>query len=241
MRLGVHVEGPTEEQFVNELLASHLYGQGYSSITARLYGSARKRGRGTAWPAVRREIVHRLKPDKAIIATTMADYYGMPQSGSKEWPGRATAARLPFPERATAVEDALSADIESAMGSRFDRHRFIPFVMMHEFEALLFSDCRRFAIGIDRPELATLFQKVRDAFSSPEAIDDSPLTAPSKRIEELFPGYEKPLLGTLAALEIGMETMRAECPHFDSWVSRLEMRAARRTVNRLTGERAKPG
>ena len=226
MRLGVHVEGPTEEQFVNELLASHLYGQGFSSIWARLYGSGRKRGRGTSWPAVRREIVHHMREDKALIATTMADYYGMPKSGSKAWPGRATAAALPFPQRAKAVEDALSADIENAMGCRFDRCRFIPFVMMHEFEALLFSDCERFAIGIDRPELADSFQEIRDSFPSPEAIDDSPVTAPSKRIEALVPGYEKPLLGALAALEIGMETMRAECPHFDCWISRLERRAA---------------
>ena len=226
VRLSVHVEGQTEERFVNELLASHLYGQGFSHIWARLYGSARKRGRGTGWPTLRGELVRHLKEDKTIIATTMTDYYGMPQSGSKAWPGRAAAAELPFPERAKAVEDALSADIESAMGSRFDRRRFIPFVMMHEFEALLFSDCNQFAIGIDRPELATVFQRVRDAFSSPEAIDDSPLTAPSKQIEALVPGYEKPLLGALAALEIGLETMRAECPHFDCWVSRLEKRAA---------------
>ena len=226
VRLSVHVEGQTEERFVNELLASHLYGQGFSHIWARLYGSARKRGRGTGWPTVRGELVRHLKEDKTIIATTMTDYYGMPQSGSRAWPGRATAARLPLLQRARAVEDALSADIESAMGSRFDRRRFIPFVMMHEFEALLFSDCNQFAIGIDRPELATVFQRVRDAFSSPEAIDDSPLTAPSKQIEALVPGYEKPLLGALAALEIGLETMRAECPHFDCWVSRLEKRAA---------------
>ena len=109
------------------------------------------------------------------------------------------------------------------MGSGFDHRRFIPFVMMHEFEALLFSDCEQFAIGIDRP--ASRFQKIRDSFPSPEAIDDSPVTAPSKQIEALVPGYEKPLLGALAALEIGLETMRVECPHFDCWVSRLESHA----------------
>lgn len=226
MRLGVHVEGQTEELFVNELLASHLYGQGFSQVWARLYGKARRRGRGTAWPAVCREIVRHLKEDKTIIATTMADYYGMPQSGSRAWPGRATAANLPYPQRAKAVEDALAADIHLAMGSRFDERRFIPFVMMHEFEALLFSDCERFAIGIDRPELASSFQEIRAAFPTPEAIDDSPVTAPSKRIEALLPGYEKPRLGALAARAIGLETMRAECPHFDCWVSRLERRTA---------------
>ncbi|WP_420461729.1 DUF4276 family protein [Candidatus Palauibacter sp.] len=43
-----------------------------------------------------------------------------------------------------------------------------------------------------------------------------------KRIVELVPRYQKPLHGVLAALEIGLETMRSECPHFDGWLRRLE-------------------
>ena len=74
------------------------------------------------------------------------------------------------------------------MGPGFDRSRFVPYVMMHEFEALLFSDCDAFARGIFRPELGTDFQRIRDAFDSPEEIDDSPITAPSKRIELLVAG-----------------------------------------------------
>jgi hypothetical protein len=45
-------------------------------------------------------------------------------------------------------------------------------------------------------------------------IDDSPVTAPSKRVARLVRRYEKPLFGTLAALEIGLPTIRRECPHF---------------------------
>ena len=94
--------------------------------------------------------------------------------------------------------------------------------MMHEFEAMLFSDCPAFGRGIGRPHLGGEFQQIRDAFGSPEEIDDSPETAPSKRVESLVRGYEKPLLGTLAALEIGLGTIRHECPHFGSWLDRLE-------------------
>ncbi|MDP2936062.1 MAG: DUF4276 family protein, partial [Dehalococcoidia bacterium] len=50
--------------------------------------------------------------------------------------------------------------------------------------------------------------------------------APSKRVLDLIPKYQKPLLGTLAVLEIGLDTIRKECPHFNDWVTRLE-RAAR--------------
>ena len=87
---------------------------------------------------------------------------------------------------------------------------------------LLFSDCTGFAEAIGRPQLGTQFQAIRDAFSSPEEINDDMLTAPSKRVEALVPGYEKPLLGTLAILEIGLDTIREQCPNFRAWVEQLE-------------------
>ena len=94
--------------------------------------------------------------------------------------------------------------------------------MMHEFEALLFSDCERFGQAIGYPQLAPRLQDIRNQFTSPEEIDDSPETAPSKRIAALVPGYQKPLMGTMAALEIGLSAMRSVCPHFRSWLEQLE-------------------
>ncbi len=94
--------------------------------------------------------------------------------------------------------------------------------MMHEFEGLLFSDCERFASAIGKTELIPKLKAIRDAFETPEEINDSPITAPSKQIEALIPGYQKPLSGVLAALEIGLDTIRRECPHFRNWVERLE-------------------
>lgn len=58
--------------------------------------------------------------------------------------------------------------------------------------------------------------------SSPEEINDSPVTAPSKRVALLVPGYQKPLLGLLAVLEIGLDAIRRECPHFRAWLDTLE-------------------
>jgi hypothetical protein len=114
------------------------------------------------------------------------------------------------------------------MGSRFDARRFIPFVVMHEFEGLLFSDCAAFSRGIGRPGLESGFQGIRDQFPTPEEIDDSPVTAPSKRVEALMPEYEKPLFGVLAILEIGLARIRAECPHFNGWLARLETHVLQR-------------
>jgi len=224
-RLLIHVEGQTEETFVNEILGPHLYKQGYASVGARLVGNARQRlhrGGIRAWNAVRNDIIRHLKEDPGCLTTTMVDYYGLPQTGSRAWPGRAAAGVLPFAQKAATVENSLSEDIYRELGERFDPGRFIPYVMMHEFEGLLFSDCERFSQGIGRPDLSDAFQAVRDQFSSPEEINDSPVTAPSKRVEQLVHGYEKPLLGALAVLEIGIDAIRRECPHFRDWLSLLE-------------------
>lgn len=224
-RLLVHVEGETEENFVNEVLRPHLFPHGYEMVSARIVGNARQRDRRggiRAWSAVLSDIVKHLKEDSGAIATTMVDYYGLPQTGGRAWPGRAMAATVAFEHKAQIVEDALLRDVSQAMGEGFDTNRFIPFVIMHEFEGLLFSDCGLFARGVGQPGLGQSFQAIRNQFANPEQINDSPLSAPSKRVQEILPGYEKPLMGTLAALEIGLEKIRAECPHFRQWLERLE-------------------
>ena len=224
-RLLVHVEGQTEETFVNEAVAPYLYEHGLTRVSARLIGNARQRSRRGGikpWPAARRDIVAHLRQDQQCVATLMVDYYGMPQAGSGGWPGRSQAADVPFPEKAQTIQDQLQEAIREEMGSGFDDRRFIPYVMMHEFEAMLFSDCERFGEAIGQPELTARFQEIRDQFSTPEEIDDSPDTAPSRRIVRLIPGYQKPLMGNLAALAIGLDAIRSECPNFRCWLERLE-------------------
>jgi hypothetical protein len=221
-RLLVHVEGQTEESFVNEVLRNHLVASGYYSVEARIVGNARLRGqRGgiRAWASVKREIVNRLRSDRTCVATTMVDYYGLPET----WLGRDRSKNLrSVEEKAACVEDAVRDD----MGTELGRQRFVPFILMHEFEGLLFSDCAAFSRGIGRPDLEGGLLAIREKFATPEEINDSTETAPSKRIKNLLPGYEKPLLGVNAALKIGLPRIREECPHFNGWLKQLESRAA---------------
>lgn len=225
-RLLIHVEGQTEEDFVNVVLRDHLVHVGYESVSARIIGNARlrrRRGGIRPWPPVKRDIINHLRQDGGCLATTMVDYYGLPQSGEGAWPGRAEATHLQALEKAPHVQNALLDDLTADIEGTYPA-RFIPFVVMHEFEGLLFSDCAAFAHGIGKPELEPAFQQIRNDFQSPEDINDSPITSPSKRIENLVPGYEKPLLGILAVLEIGLDRIRAQCNHFDQWINELEMR-----------------
>jgi len=152
----------------------------------------------------------------------MVDYYALPASGEKQWPGRAEANHKQFINKAHTVQSALSNDVIAEMGESFDPQRFVPYVVMYEFEGLLFSDCEAFARGIGQRALSGKFSEIRNAFDSPEEINDSPITAPSKRIKLLVPDYDKPLFANVAVLEVGLDKIREECPQFDQWLTALE-------------------
>lgn len=224
-RLLIHVEGETEETFVNEVLAPHLYNYGYSNVSARLLGNARmraKRGGIKDWSSVRDEIVNHLKADNRCFSTIMVDYYALPQKDELNWPMREESNTLAFENKPIVIQNAIHADVCNQMGAGFKVSRFIPYIMMHEFEGLLFSDPDKLASGIGQSSLSKSFATIKDSFPTPEHINDSPLTAPSKRIKNLYPSYNKPLMGTLAVLEIGLNAIREECPFFNTWVSQLE-------------------
>src|ERR1017187_8795549 len=195
-RLLIHVEGKTEETFVNEVLAAHLREIGYEAVRARRMGLSQHRGGIRPWQSALRDFLRHVKEDPGAIHTTMVDFYGLPH----DWPGRKQApSKGSSSARAEFVEEAVLAEVVKEMGPRFDARRFVPFVAMHEFEALLFSDPVLFAQGIKRDDLAAEFFAVRQKFESPEDINDSAETAPSKRILKVFHSYDKPFHGPLQA------------------------------------------
>lgn len=215
-RLLVHVEGQTEETFVQTILAPHLHNFGYTAVGARLLGNARNRSRRggiKSWNVVAGDIARHLKEDLGAVATTMVDYYALPDS----WPGRTAPGTVD--QKHSALVSAIENDFEASTGIL---GRFIPFVMMHEFEALLFSDCTRFAVSLGFDSKAAALEEIRQQFENPEHINDSPLTAPSKRVSGVIRQYDKVLFGNVAAHEIGLQKFCEECPNFGAWISRLE-------------------
>lgn len=226
-RLFVLVEGPTEEMFVNEVLAPHLYEKGFQSISARIFGSARarsKRGGVKGWDSTKVDFVRILKGSTDCYVTTIVDYYGMPATPGhvKTWPGRDSAEKIEKTRRAEHVENALKDEITQLMGATWDPSFFIPFVALHEFEAWLFSDCQATATALGRRGLFQGLQDIRNEFETPEEINDTRETSPSHRILALMPEYEKPLFGNIAILGIGLEKISQECPHFGAWLRKLE-------------------
>jgi Domain of unknown function (DUF4276) len=175
-----------------------------------------KSGGDVSFKRLKKDIIILLKDSSAFV-TTLIDYYGL----SKSFPGKELAIKeKTIREKSKAICDALEHEIERDAQDRSGR--FIPYVQMHEYEGLLFSDTTKFARSIGKPELAKQFQEIRDEFTTPEEINDHPNTAPSKRILALARDYEKPTMGALAALEIGLLGIRRECPIFNQWLEQLE-------------------
>lgn len=123
-------------------------------------------------------------------------------------------------EKEGKIEIATLAKITELFPDHNIEERFIPYIEMHEFEALLFSNALILAseIGIDTDKI----EDILDEFGEPEEIDDGPDTAPSKRLMSLNKSYRKVAMGKSIAEAIGISTIREKCPHFDQWVTRLE-------------------
>ena len=139
-----------------------------------------------------------------------------------DWPGRDAARRQAHGRKAATVENTMLEDISEAMGHAFNRQQFIPYVQMHEFEALLFSAPDILGGVIAEQGITNDLKSIADMFQTPEEIDDDPNTAPSKRILRLSPRYQKVLHGNIAAQRIGLALMRQKCPLFNDWQTRLE-------------------
>ena len=220
VRLHFIVEGQTEETFVNETLKPHLshmdiWADVRCVLTSRR-GHFKNRGGISNYAMAKRDIKSWTRQDQNTDAhfTTMFDLYRLPT----DFPGyKDVPARLgPF-ERVRILEDAFGDDI----GDR----RFTPYIQLHEFEALLFSDPEKFAIQFpDKRRAIQQLVKMSSGFESPEHIDSGSNTAPSKRIISVIGDYRgsKATAGPLVAKNIGLSLLRSKCRHFGEWLSSLE-------------------
>jgi hypothetical protein len=222
-RLNVVVEGQTEEAFVKQVLAPHLRGfDVYARPIVVSPSRARQNqdhfGGGGSFGKALREIRDLLTNDASAHCTTLFDYYGLPT----DYPGLESDVCPPpsqLYDRIECLERCLAEEIDVP-------RRFIPYLQIHEFEALLFADVE----VIDRAPRMSASEESRlddlklivDHFDNPERIDEGEETAPSKRLAGLFPRYNKRVHGPMIAHDIGLPRLRDACPHFDEWMSRLE-------------------
>ena len=222
-RLHITAEGQTEERFVKDCLAGHLAQfQVYADVRLVKTGENKAaniicRGgfrRKNAYKTVKEDITRWIREDKdpGCYFTTMFDYYALPE----DFPGFSEAQKLSDKyKQIEMIENALKDDIPS--------RRFIPYIQLHEFEALIFADPRALeCVYLEHEKAIKELVAISNA-GNPELIDNGPQTAPSKRIITLIPEHEdnKPT-GAMIVQNIGIARLKERCRHFSEWLGRLE-------------------
>ena len=216
VRVNMVVEGDTEEAFVKKVLAPYLSTKQIFPVARKVITSRRRRVRGgmTSYGRARNDIERWLKQDTSAYCTTMFDLYGLPT----DFPGFEEGQRQQDPYACVAL-------LEAFFGEDINHRRFIPFFLLHEFEALLLSDPEKLDKVLSLLQGSSRLddlKRILEECGGPEDVDNDPETAPSKRLIQLYRGYDKVLFGVLVAEEVGIDGIRAKCPHFDEWVSKLE-------------------
>ncbi len=213
-RVLILCEGQTEETFVTRVLAPylqpfHLCAIPKILVTKKVKSGQEFKGGITSYEQVRRDVQKLLRDTNAVCVTTMLDYYGLPE----DFPGRSALLGTTPHQRVAHLEKSFAHDIA--------HRRFLPFLMLHEFEALLFADPSVlgdiFMVRAVESQLGSL-----SGFSNPEEINDGPETHPSARLRRALPAYRKPLHGPLAVGRIGLPKLRATCPHLNEWLIKME-------------------
>lgn len=214
-RIIIICEGQTEQEFCNTLLQPHFSANGITLQTPLI----KKTMGGIAnWTVLKREIETYLRREKDVLVTTLIDYYGIKDShGFPLWAEKQAIADKN--QRLDELEAAMLADVDENL-----RPHFVPYLQLHEFEGLLFSDKQAFYTTFNEDELVgedELEQTFAD-FDNPEMINDGVETSPSHRLERIISGYEKVVYGCCLAEAIGLNKMRQKSPRFDNWLQRLE-------------------
>ncbi len=199
------VEGYAEEKFVNAVLKPHFEPKGIFVIPRNLKGVGK-------YTIIRDEVNRLLKDSSARLVTTMIDLYRIPS----DFPQKYTLAKThKGVQKVIILEDGFKQDI--------DRENFLPYLQLHEFEALLFSDVSMFSKLKDVGSKIKFFEKVVQEIENPEDINDVPNTSPAERIKRILPHYIKDISGIIVAQHIGLEKMREKCPHFHEWIKKIEL------------------
>ena len=216
------VEGPAEQTFVRDVLAPHM-AQKRIYMHPVLIGKPGHKGGDVRFVRAKSDIGNFLKQRSDTFISTMFDYFRIDSS----WPGKEKALQqissgstLTASHKAEILEAATHNEIKRSFPGHNSENRFIPYIEMHEFEALLFSDAYILAemTEIDVSQLL----KIIEGFDNPEEINDDPAKAPSKRLCALTRGYRKVAMGKTVSEAIGIQAIRSKCPHFDHWLTKLE-------------------
>ncbi|GAP73388.1 hypothetical protein SAMD00024442_84_6 [Candidatus Symbiothrix dinenymphae] len=213
-RIIIICEGETEQEFCKKTLFPHF-------LARQIYIQSplikKSNGGIVKWAELKKQIENHLKKEPAAHVSMLIDYYGLYQKYN--FPGwEESLSIVDKNERLAFLDHKMNEDIDSQL-----RHRFIPYMQLHEFEGLLFNEINIFNQQFTPNEIvdAQLLQATFQQFTNPEMINNSAETAPSKRLAKIIAGYNKVVYGNILAEAIGLHNIINKCPRFNAWITKL--------------------
>lgn len=207
-------EGQTEQEFCKDVLSPY-----FLSKKIQIHNpTIKKTGGGIVkWKVLKKQIENHLFQQTDAIVTTFIDYYALPHDYPKWDDAHQNTDKN---VRMDILERGMFEDINESL-----RHRFIPYIQLHEFEGLLFNDIKYFDESFRKEEFTDYEELVNTILGNEnsEMINDGVTTAPSKRLLRLIEGYSKVVYGSCIAESIGMEKLKQKNPRFNNWISNLEL------------------
>jgi len=219
IRLNITAEGQTEERFVKDTLTPHLGHFNIATDVRRVLTGKDKRksyrGGLISYAKAKKDIQSWLKEDNHSESrfSTMFDLYALPD----DFPKYEESIKILRPyEKVVFLENAMQEDIAD--------FRFVPYIQLYEFEALILSNPQNLEYEyFDREnEIAALQKQLEQHDNNAELINEGKYTAPSKRILKLIPEYDKVSVGAALASMEGMDNLKQHCRHFRDWIEKLE-------------------
>lgn len=215
-------EGPTEVNFVQQLLSVHLISFDINCQPILLAKKVKNDNPSAPGGVIKYEPVYkhiqaalRQYSSESSYVTTMLDLYAFPN----DFPNYDNLKNEPNPvKRVEGFENALFNEMRREI-------RFIPNIQLFEFESLIFTHLDELieefpgVNGIEE-RIDTLKKDVEGL--APEEINQTREGSPSHRILSYLPSYRKTIMGPSIIQRIGLAKLRENCPHFGSWLTRLE-------------------
>lgn len=213
-KLLIIAEGQTEEKFIKELIipyfnAKKIYNVDVTILPNKTLASGvRFKGGAVTFKNV---TTYAKKLLQSGYVTTLLDYYGI----DKNFDGYEES------KKTSNIKDKKET-LEKKLALEINNKKFIPYIQMYEFEGLLFSNPDSFIfIDEDFSKIENIKNDISN-YPTPEHINDSPHTAPSKRLEKYYNGYSKTVDGIMVAEDMGIEKIIERCPLFKEWLEKLE-------------------
>ena len=221
--LHILCEGQTEERFVKTVLSPYLRSINIVTKTIVLTTNRRREcvGGAISFEQLKNEL-------RLVIAqngkdgyhthyySMMVDYYKLPT----DYPDVGKCAQIHDPYLAIQC-------LEKSIREAVDCGSFIPYIQLHEFEALvlcglplLINEYPKARRGIEQ-----LQQQLEQLNNEPEKVNQGEDTAPSQRLIKAFEGkyrYNKPQVGVQITSSVGIDELKIRCPHFGQWIETLE-------------------